>query len=499
MRTAILLLMTMLLTPITAQEIVPPLVRNNYSRVTSYDELTEYIMKLDAGSDILSSEITGRSVTGRNLYALKFSSSEFGRDKSKIRVLIIAQQHGNEQSGKEGVLLLANELLKPSNRYLLNRIDLIVIPQMNPDGSEVNRRENENDRDLNRNHLILTEPETIALHKIFDKYLFEVTLDVHEYYPYGETWKKYGFRRNSGETLGASNNINIAESLKELSNNSFIPFMEKYFSERKIIFSSYCPGGPPAEDYIRKSTFDINDGRQSFGIQNTFSFIQEGKNGEDNLAENIKQRAEGQLTGMLGLLEFSYNNADKIIKIVAGEREKLIHGHANTTISIQSDHVKDGTILKLPVYSYRTKTDSVIEVSDYRPVVKSVFDVKKPAGYLIPKKNTELTDWVDRQRLSKETYIKSKGDKIEQYLINSIDSIDFERDMIINPNVSLTILKGPINPDDYIFIPSAQLKGNMIVLALEPKSMLGLVTYNEFSHLIKSGEKFPVLRVVRTE
>ena len=74
---------------------------------------------------------------------------------------------------------------------------------MNPDGAEVNKRRNGNGDELNRNHLILTEPETIALHKLFDKYLFEVTLDVHEYFPYGETWQKYGYRSNTDELLGA--------------------------------------------------------------------------------------------------------------------------------------------------------------------------------------------------------------------------------------------------------------------------------------------------------
>jgi len=48
--------------------------------------------------------------------------------------------------------------------------------------------------------------------------------------------------------------------------------------------------------------------------------------------------------------------------------------------------------------------------------------------------------------------------------------------------------------EDYIYLGASQLKGNMIVIALEPKSMLGLVTYKQFAHLLKAGEKFPILR-----
>jgi hypothetical protein len=492
-----LLSFTMLVLPLAAQEIAPPLVKNNYARATSYDEISVYLQLLDKGSDLLTVEKSGTSVLGRNLYALKFSSSKFGNDPSKIKVLILAQQHGNEQSGKEGALLLANELLKPSNRHLFELIDLLVIPQMNPDGSELNRRENENGQDLNRNHLILTEPETIALHSLFDQYLFEVTLDVHEYFPYGETWKKLGYRKNSDETLGSTDNINIAESIKDLSNNSYVPFLQKYFAKRHVTFFTYCPGGPPEIDYIRHSTFDINDGRQSFGIQNTFSFIQEGKNGEDNYIENIKHRAEGQMTGMMALLEYVYQNKGIIMKMVSDERTKLIGEVPGNSISIQSEHVRNGEILKLPVYSYFSKTDSVVDVKDYRPVVKSLCDVSKPAGYLIPKRVKELTDWVERQGLSSKNYVRGKGDKVEQYYIDKIDSIDFEGDIIVNPVVSATEFHGTITPEDYIYITVSQLKGNLIVLALEPKSMLGLVTYKNYSHLLKTGGKYPVLRVVK--
>ena len=110
-----------------------PLEKNNYNKLTSYNELTDYVYQLESSSEILNVEAIGKSVEGRNLYALKFSNSEFGKDTSKIKILIFAQQHGDEQSGKEGALLLARELSKPENVYLFDKIDFVLIPQMNPD------------------------------------------------------------------------------------------------------------------------------------------------------------------------------------------------------------------------------------------------------------------------------------------------------------------------------------------------------------------------------
>lgn len=492
----ILLSSLFLLSNLFSQNIQTPLESSEFLRLTFYDELTEFVYQLDELSDMLNIEVIGKSVEGRNLYALKFSKSEFGIDDTKIRVLFFAQQHGDEQSGKEGALLLINELLKPENQYLFDKIDFALVPQMNPDGSKKNQRRNGNDMDLNRNHLILTEPETIGLHKLFNKYLFEVTMDVHEYSPYGDKWKNYGFRANNDEEVGTITNINVSENIRRLSNNTYLPFIKKYLNDRNFSFFEYCPGGPPEIEYIRHSTYDINDGRQSFGIQNTFSFIQEGLNGLDGFIDNIKRRAEGQMTGMCGLLEFVYNHKDEIKTLVASEREKLVSSKVSNKVAIQLDHFADGSKLELPLLSYYSNKDTVITVNDYRPIVKSKYDVTRPKGYLISKNLKEIIGWADRHSLKYFDYIKSNDDKIEQYFVSGIDSMDFERDIIVNPIVEVKEISNNLSEFDYIFIPTKQLRNNMIVIALEPKSELGLVTYKIYEHLLKKNEKFPILRVV---
>jgi len=481
-----------------AQETQTSFEKNNFSKATSYDELSAFIQQLDQVSEILTVEIIGKSVQGRSLYAMKFSKGVFGEDHSKTKVLIFSQQHGNEQSGKEGALLLVDFLVKPENKYLFDRIDLAVVPQVNPDGSEANQRRNGHEADLNRNHLIMTEPETMALHKLFDTYLFEVTMDVHEYYPYDEEWMKHGFRKNTEITLGVTTNTNVSAKIRKLSNDKAMPFLKNNLTKNGFSSFVYCPGGPPDINYIRHSTFDINDGRQSLGIQNTLSFIQEGMNGTDSFIENLKRRAEGQMTGMMGLINYSYKNSKKIKKLVADERATLISGKSNPQVSIQSEHVASGKKLELPVLSLKTGHDLVITVSDYRPVVKSLCDVSKPQGYLIPKTSKPLVDWVGRQALQVVPFDNQYNFKIEQDYISKVDSIDFEGDIVANPTVETREIRLTVNEEDYLFVPTAQLKGNLIVIALEPKSMLGLATYKDFYYLLKKGENFPVLRVVKS-
>ncbi len=474
-----------------------PLEMADYKKLTMHSDLSQYIQKVTSESRLVRSEVIAKSVKGREVYALYFSRGKFGEDKSKIKVLIFCQQHGNEQSGKEGALLLIENLLKPENAYLFDKIDFVLVPQMNPDGGEINRRRNGNGMDLNRNHLILTEPETIGLQKLFDTYLFEVTMDVHEYSPYGGAWEKFGYRANNDEEIGTTTNINVSEKIRDLSTREYLPYIKKYLNDRHFSCFEYSPGGPPEGEYIRRSTFDINDGRQSFGIQNSFSFIQEGLNGADDSLDNIKHRAEGQMTGMMGLVEYAYHHKYPIKKLVAQERAKLTANKVSKKVAIQLDHFPDGRILDFPLYSYATGKDTVIKVKNYRPVVKALTEVDRPLGYLVPRSLKIVVDWARNHSIYYADYKRSKKDKVEQYFIAKIDSMDFEGDTIVNPIVELKTIPNDLNEADYIFIPVKQLKNNMIVIALEPKSELGLVTYKKFELLLKKGEVYPIYRVTR--
>jgi hypothetical protein len=220
-------------------------------------------------------------------------------------------------------------------------------------------------------------------------------------------------------------------------------------------------------------------------------------NGTDNYIENLESRAISQMTGMRGLLEFVYTNEKDISKMISEERRMLVNEKSKVKVSIQSEHIGNGLSLKLPVFNYKSEKDSIVEITDYRPVVSSLTDVKKPFGYLIPADLTEITDWADRQGLIQSAFQPGSADIIEQYEVLRLNSIDFEGDTIANPVVEVRTIRPDQLQGKYMVIPTAQLKGNLAVIALEPKSMLGLVTYEKYRHLLKPGEAFPILRVMR--
>ena len=466
--------------------------KNEFKKLTSYSELNDFINQAEEMSNIITKEYFATSAEGRSIPMLKISKDNFS-DKNKLRVMVFAQQHGNEQSGKEGALLLIEQIVDGKLDYLFDKLDLILIPQVNPDGSENNKRRNGNDADLNRNHLILSQNETEGLHKVFHKYLPEATLDVHEYFPYGDTWMKFGFIKNYDEQIGTLTNPNVSQSIVKVQKEQFLDYVKKYMTQKNITSNEYLLGGPPGVNRMRYSTIDVNDGRQGFGILNTFSLIQEGKNGKDSL-DNIQHRAIGQCQGIIAYLSFLYDKADEIKNLVLNEREKLMHPNSKEEIVIRMEHVKGPIPVNVMLRSIKTETDTVFTINDFNYIIEAHVKVVKPKGYLIPKSDSKLKLFIDRHNIQYSNYEKKNGEKVIRYNILEINKKIEEEDEHFDPIVKEEEVNNN-SYEDYLYLPINQLTSNLLVIALEPQSMLGIMQYKEYEYLLKN-ENYPILKVV---
>ncbi len=484
--------------PIFPQKFATPLEENNYNSLSSYSQMISYLEHTGDTDTRIKLDYIAGTVQGRKVPVVFISAGKFGEDPSKIKILIFAQQHGNEQSGKEGALLLLEDIVTGGFDNFLEQADLMLVPQMNPDGSAVNERRNGNNADLNRNHLILTQPEVIGLHQLFNEYLPEATLDVHEYYPYGDDWLAYGYVKNFDEQFGAATDINVSEEIREYSNKKFFPFVAEYLKEREFTFNNYILGGPPGVSRFRHSTVDINDGRQSFGILNSFSFILEGLNGKDALLDNIKQRAEGQKTAMEAFISFVVKKRDMVRKLVKDEREKLEQSREGEPVAIRMEHVRADSSLRLRLKSVKTGEDTTIIAGEYHSVVTPVMTIKKPAGYLVPKDSADLVTMLKDHGVSFGPYIKKKKDNYQKYFVEKVDSV-FLEELMLPDAVIRNEVSADIDESKYYYVPVNQLNSNMLVLGLEPQSMIGIIVYDEYKNWIKEGEYYPIIRVITAD
>ena len=480
-----------------------PLERSGGSALTSYEALAEYARQLAAASPEVDLRTIGVSREGRDVLALFFSRDRppQTRRDDVLTVLISCQQHGNEPSGKEAALELARQLVL-DDRGVLDHLDLILVPQVNPDGSEAGTRRNAADADLNRNHVILSEPEVQALHDLFLDWMPEVTLDVHETNVAKTSWMTVGYLKDPVEQFGGVTNLNIDEKLRALSADVMVPEVGRRIREAGVSFHEYVVGGPPEEARMRFSTTDINDSRQSMGIYNTLSFLFEGKRWDDHEA-HVASRTAGQVVAMRAFLETVAANSGTIRETVSTARTSLTAAAGPSRIHIRQDYRPDPErpSLHFPVFDLRTWASREAELGNFEPLVVPLLSVERPWGYAIPADQSELIALLERHRIDFTRLATVSRAPVERYLIEAVTEVEVEDKEANDISVQVTREELEI-PAGTIVVPLSQPASNLIPLLLEPQSLWAPYGERGGRHLalgsmLETGTIFPVVRVMK--
>ena len=473
-----------------------PLEKNDFEELTTYEEVVSFVRELDRRSDFIAIDTLGYSVEGRMIPYLKISNGEFGQDRrDKLIVLLFAQQHGNEPSGKEAALALARDFAAGKHDDLLEHMDILLVPQVNPDGAERHERRNTDNVDLNRSHLILNAPETIALRNLFDTWEPYITVDIHEYQPWSRSWLEHGYIKLFDEQYGLVTNLNIDETIRLFSEKEFLPYVEKDLTEAGYTFHNYLVGSP---DRIRYSTTNINDGRQGFGIYNTFSLILEGKNGRTP-TDDIRRRTDAQQLALESLLQFCSDKKADISAVVRTARRNLITG-TNNEFVLTMGREKDSSVLSFPALSvvpvnesYEIGDTVTAEIEHYYPLVVKEMVTTIPGAYLIPATEDRVIDLFRKHNILFRELAAGEVFSGEYYIITELSTIELEETDVIVPELR----KEPaihVASEGDVLVPTDQLRKLLIATALEPQSMHGLLQYSEFRHLRQTG-RYPIVRV----
>ena len=108
----------------------------------SYDRMVEALQSLAKGNEHLVSLFSiGQSVQGRDIWCLRFNTTQTGNQPSdKPGVLFIGDHHAREHLSVEVPLKIAEHLAAhqddPTVKKLLESRDIYIIPMLNPDGAE---------------------------------------------------------------------------------------------------------------------------------------------------------------------------------------------------------------------------------------------------------------------------------------------------------------------------------------------------------------------------
>ncbi|MGE3774648.1 MAG: M14 family zinc carboxypeptidase, partial [Gammaproteobacteria bacterium] len=155
-----------------------PLEASRHRRISQSAEIGDFLNRLAAASDEASCATLGWSVRGQPIRALICTRPS---PREKPRVMLVGSHHGgSEPAGGEALMEISRALLHGDLRDLLDVLDVIVVPNVNPDGRDEDSSRNANGVNLNRDYVLLSQPESRALDAAVQRYRPHVVLDAHE-------------------------------------------------------------------------------------------------------------------------------------------------------------------------------------------------------------------------------------------------------------------------------------------------------------------------------
>lgn len=303
-------------------------------------------------------------------------AGELVSGNGKLTVWIQSQIHPNEPAAGEGALVMVSDLCGDYGEKVLEEVNVIVIPRINPDGSYLFTRATYQGFDMNRDHMALKAPELAYLHTAYRYFMPEVVMDGHEFTFYGVTEDGYMRTADDLQSTPASS-LNNDAAVNQL--------------------------GEAAVDSLHKNALDsglrvyhygttVNNpiGRAYYGLYNSISILVETR-GIGAGSVNFARRVYSQQNAAHSIIDYAAANDEAIDQAVSAARAQVIQDggtfdQADQVVLHQtaSGQTQSPTALTRHQYSMdgsKDKTTSAtLSMND--TVVRSR---PRPTAYVIPK------------------------------------------------------------------------------------------------------------------
>ncbi len=215
----------------------------------------------------------GRSQRDEPLQALRFT-----RGEGRPAVLLIGQQHGDEPAGAEALMVVAQQLARERAGDVLDRIDVVVLPRANPDGTAWNTRVAADGHDINRDHLLLRTPEAQAVAALKRGFKPVVVVDVHEHTVAGRYLEKFNAVQRNDLLLQYATTANYPAALGDASERWFMQPLRQALTHAGLTHDWYYTNPtPPGDLRLDMGGMQPDTGRNVNGLKQSVSLLLESR------------------------------------------------------------------------------------------------------------------------------------------------------------------------------------------------------------------------------
>jgi hypothetical protein len=470
--------------PDTEVQFATPAFQAGHTGFTTQAELGVFLRKMvrqpikDTASPVQVSLINlGQSQSGAALEALFLTRLSDGKPAAKPTnkpaertanfarsdrptVFLMGQQHGDEPATAEALLVLAQELVEGGPlQTVLDRINVVIFPRVNPDGSQLKQPMTAGGADINLDHLLLKTQEAKAVAKILQDYQPMVVVDAHEYHAQPLFLEKFGAAQSVDAMLQYGTALNTSEFVTRAAEEWFRrPMLASLKLQGFSAEWHYSTSNVAWDKTVSMGGIHPNTARNVMGLRNVVSFMIETRGGGLGV-KNLKRRVQTQLTMMGSVLRSATARAADLIKVKkyveASVRAQACVGDVAVNAKLQPGEYT------LQLLNPTTGVDQAVAVKwESALALIDVQTVSRPCGY-----------WLAADQLEAVATLRNLGLKVDQLTAPVFLQTGMSADgQISDPNgVEFEAEKGSY------YVSLAQPLANLAVAALDASSQVGFV------------------------
>ncbi len=503
----------------------------NYEETSRYDDVIQFIAKLQTSSPLVRVENFGLSQEGRKLPLMILSDPPVSTPAEaaltrKPVIFIMANIHAGEVEGKEAVQHLARRILFGDLRPLLSKLTILLAPIYNADGNEkisldnrtaqngpiggVGVRENSKSFDLNRDYIKLESPEAQALVNLFNRWDPQLTVDLHttngSYHAYHLTYS-HPLNPNSDERILSFQRDKMMPAIAKamLKNYNFRTY---YYGNFTGFSNKPKPGDKPTWEAF---THQPRIGQNYGGIRNRLTILSEAYS-----YLPFKRRVEVTERFVEEIFKFCVGNAAQIVQLTRSADAETIRkfsGSESVDMGVafqpkalpKQVEILVGEVEKIK--NPRSGKEMTAMIEDKITPIKmddvgmfaATRSARVPHAYLFkPDKN--IVDKLLQHGITVEELTSAMEVQVDGFQIDKVDKAKRPFQGHLEAKIMGKYASGKISfPAGTILVRTAQPLGRLVFYLLEPESDDGLATWNFFDVYLEPGKTFPVYKSMQNE
>jgi hypothetical protein len=413
----------------------------------------------------------GPSGAGVPLLALHYS-----RGPGRPVALLVGQQHGNEPAGSEALLVVAGQLADARHPLaaVLERLDVVVLPRLNPDGAALQRRSNAAGLDINRDHLLLRTPEAEALARLHRELRPVLVVDAHEHIALGRYMPKFGAIKGHDLLIQYATTANLPPALTEAAESDFRQPLLQALDAASITHEWYYTN-PTSSTELQLTMGGVQPdlARNTGGLKHAVSFLLESR-GFDLGRLHAERRVHTHIVAVHSLLASAAAQADRLLGLRARLDGEVAALACRGEVVVEAAPTRERREIRL--LDPDTGADKLLTVDwDSALRIQPRAVRTRPCGYWLPADATAAVARLHRLGVTVRTLADDQTLRVERYRETArgeserSDTLGRVQDAQPLLRVAVNLEPGTLQAAaGSFYVPLDQPLANLVVAALEP-------------------------------